>query len=1013
MNIKLRVALKLAAWTVLGISLITAIAIVSAELRSSDMQAKYLSEIAGQLEFHVEPGPSPAIRYPGAGPYDQRLGYTQLQRFQQRLQNQGYVVESQARISPMYARMADSGFNLPYFEKAQAGVKILNRDESPMYQSSYPAHVYDRFEDIPPIVLKTLLFIENRELLDETYPHRNPAVEWDRFGYAGLQLVARKLGSQHRAPGGSTLATQIEKYRHSPGGLTDSPSEKLRQMGSASVRAYLLGEDTLQARRGIALTYMNSMPLAATLGNGEVQGLGDGLWAWYGANFDAVNELLMRSNVANGESVTPEQARAYRQVLCLLLSQRRPSYYLMGGREDLEKLADSHLRLLADQHVISAAMRDAALQVPIDIVDLLPSAPQSPFAQHKTEAMLRTQLANVLGVERLYDLDRLDMSARATLDQTAQQGVVEALRKLREPDAARAAGVLGFRLLNTDSDFEKIVYSLILFEKTPQGNLLRVQADNYDEPLDINDGIRLDLGSTAKLRTLVHYLEIIAELHHRYSGQARKALGQIGVHPRDHLTRWVIDELIANEKLSLPDLLQAALDRKYSAGPGEAFYTGGGLHTFVNFNKDDNGRIMPVRVALQQSVNLVFIRMMRDIAYHHLYKEGGVARWLETDNGEKRREYLERFADQEGKAYLRRFYGRYHGKTPDEALEIITKNTAPFAHKLTTVYRSIYPSRGVDALRAYLKSHLAAKGLSDEDVAALYDKYGPDRFDLHDRGYIARAHPLELWLLEYLAQHPEASLKEVYAASAQERIQVYRWLFKSTRRYAQEKRIWTLLEREAFAKIHAAWQRLGFPFETMTPSYASAIGASGDRPAALAELVGIIMNEGQRYPTARFDHMHFASGTPYETVMGLPSAKAEQVLEPEVARAARAAMIEVVERGTAVRLRGAYKGPDNTPLVVAGKTGTGDHQREIFGPRGRLIASQVVSRTATFTFMLGDKLFGALTAYVTGPAAAHFKFTSALPVQVLRSLEPTLRPLVAKAYGRSPQTVAARGSTVN
>jgi hypothetical protein len=33
------------------------------------------------------------------------------------------------------------------------------------------------------------------------------------------------------------------------------------------------------------------------------------------------------------------------------------------------------------------------------------------------------------------------------------------------------------------------------------------------------------------------------------------------------------------------------------------------------------------------------------------------------------------------------------------------------------------------------------------------------------------------------------------------------------------------------------------------PSYATAIGSSADRPLALAELMGIIVNDGQRRPT--------------------------------------------------------------------------------------------------------------------------------------------------------------------
>jgi hypothetical protein len=57
----------------------------------------------------------------------------------------------------------------------------------------------------------------------------------------------------------------------------------------------------------------------------------------------------------------------------------------------------------------------------------------------------------------------------------------------------------------------------------------------------------------------------------------------------------------------------------------------------------------------------------------------------------------------------------------------------------------------------------------------------------------------------------------------------------------------------------------------------------------------------------------------------------------------------------------------------------------------------VVSRAATFVFFLGDRFFGVVTAYVTGPEAARYHFTSALPVQVLKGLAPSLMPYLARA----------------
>ncbi len=44
-----------------------------------------------------------------------------------------------------------------------------------------------------------------------------------------------------------------------------------------------------------------------------------------------------------------------------------------------------------------------------------------------------------------------------------------------------------------------------------------MQTDSTDQPFDINEGSKLELGSTAKMRVLTTYLQIIAELHDKYA----------------------------------------------------------------------------------------------------------------------------------------------------------------------------------------------------------------------------------------------------------------------------------------------------------------------------------------------------------------------------------------------------------------------------------------------------------------------------------------------------------------
>jgi hypothetical protein len=52
-----------------------------------------------------------------------------------------------------------------------------------------------------------------------------------------------------------------------------------------------------------------------------------------------------------------------------------------------------------------------------------------------------------------------------------------------------------------------------------------------------------------------------------------------------------------------------------------------------------------------------------------------------------------------------------------------------------------------------------------------------------------------------------------------------------------------------------------------------------------------------------------------------------------------------------------------------------------------------------------------VTAYVTGPEAARYQFTSALPVQVLKGLAPVLTPHFEWSQGKDvrPRSVVERG----
>ena len=223
--------------------------LVGWELRSGRMQARFYSHLAQETDFRVEEGPSRSSDFPASGPYNERLGYARLPQFQDRLQDNGFVIARQARVSGRFLRVTGLGFYHIYKEKSRAGLQIQGRHGELLYSALQPGSTYSEFEDIPLIVVNTLLFIENREVLHPFSVYQNPAVEWDRLARAFLDLGIRQINPGYPVSGGSTLATQLEKIRYSPGGRTSGLQDKIRQMASASVRSYLDGEETVAARR--------------------------------------------------------------------------------------------------------------------------------------------------------------------------------------------------------------------------------------------------------------------------------------------------------------------------------------------------------------------------------------------------------------------------------------------------------------------------------------------------------------------------------------------------------------------------------------------------------------------------------------------------------------------------------------------------------------------------------------------------------------------------------------------
>ena len=1004
------------------------------EARASWFQARHFAREASQLTHQIGEGPSDRIRFPNDGPYDRRLGYARLPAALRTATGRGYHIAAQARVSERFAEVVDRGVSPIFLEKAQAGLRILDRRGATIFESRYPERAYASVDSVPPAVWQTLLLLENRALLDPRFPNRNPSVDWSRMARAAADFALAWLGSDRSVPGASTLATQIEKFRHATEGRTRTARQKALQMEAASLRSYLGGENTEAARRRIVADYLNSVPLAAIAGHGEVTGLGDGLWAWYGADPDEVNRLLWeeaRDGTASDAPAVARRAAAYRQVLSLMLAHRRPSYLLLQpeGRAELRRRTDQHLRLVAREGIISAELRDAALAVVLTPRSRAPDAPRVSFIQRKGANAVRTELLGLTGVGTLYELDRFDLTVRTTLDLQAQRGVTDLLVRLTDPAFVRDQGLASPGLLGR-GDPARVIYSVVLHERTEGGNVVRIQVDNLDAPLDLIEGSKLELGSTAKLRTLISYLQIVEQLYRQYAGQPAVSLRAEPVGSSDGITAWTLSYLAANPGVSRRRIIEAAMSRPYSASPSEhltggdghtllnvndqittparvsqaagplptGFFTGGGPHLFRNVDVADDQRAFSARDAFIRSVNLPFIRMMRDIVYFHAYRLPG--RRLELDHPaaalwdrdeSRRQEYVARLAEGEGRELITQFFRKYE----DEAgslLEVLGRGRP--VTQLAWAYRSVTPEAGLGEFGEFVRRHVAEPAPSDAYLAELYDGSDPTGFSVSDCGHLAGMHPLDLWVAAYLRRHPGAPLQEVLDASASARREAFGEIVGSPRPAPAGPRIGSIAESQAFREIARAWRRLGYPFESLVPSYATAIGSSADRPDQLAELVGILLADGVRYPIRRVEELHFAAGTPYETRLRLPPQRGERVLSSEIAAVVRGVLVDVVARGTARRAVGAVHAVDGAPLPIGAKTGTGNNRFRVVGQDGLIIEDRAINRTSTVVFFIGDRFYGTITAFVPGRAADRYGFTSALPVQILRMLGPTFEPLV-------------------
>ncbi len=690
---------------------------------SSSWQSQFFPKLYnGEVFTKVVTTPPPA-----EGTADIERGYAAIPHIRELATQAGDIVSPQVewkdrqigalRLAPIFPR------------PAQSGVRIIDSRGEVTYQGISPHDVYEKFEDIPPILADSLCLVEDEFACDHAGKDKsyNAAVNWPRSVYAATLGAGRKLHVTSKVEGGSTLAIQVVKNNSWEKGRTKGILDKAEQMLTASTEMYANGPDTTAKRHETVLRYMNGALFAGHPKFGEVTGWKDAMAVWFGNN--NYDEIL-RSGAE-----TPEAARVFRQTFSLVMSLKMPDRSLRkeAGFKDLQQRVDNYIPLLVKEKIITESFAQMVLAEKIEFADvgknpvLPPKAPRDKFVDS-----LRLALMNKLEldpVDAYYTLDRWDLQVDATIDHSVNEAVTNKLKQFNDPEFAKKSGLTGFQLLRPETA-PKVVWAITVNEKLPNGQIVtRVSTDTFQGALDLTKGGRQNYGSTGKMRMTATFLEVIAELHDEYSGQGPDTLKAVKTHPRDKLTRWAVDYLSRPETdKSLAGMLSASVKEiKYSGAP-QGFFTGGGMNYPGNFDRKEDHISYSVEGALWESVNLSWYRITDDIEEYMKWHRLKVDTQILDDNPDhpeaftERQKYLEEFADFEGREFQEKFWNQMRGKKGEQITEHLAAKTKGGRTQLAVIYLSLHPDAPFADFEKFMQKNCKNCKPKD-DMQKLYDQH--------------------------------------------------------------------------------------------------------------------------------------------------------------------------------------------------------------------------------------------------------------------------------------------------
>ncbi|MCW8928802.1 MAG: hypothetical protein OQL19_01035 [Gammaproteobacteria bacterium] len=494
---------------------------------------------------------------------------------------------------------------------------------------------------------------------------------------------------------------------------------------------------------------------------------------------------------------------------------------------------------------------------------------------------------------------------------------------------------------------------------------------------------RFQWGSTAKLRVLVNYLMII----HDEALLLQSALKESNIKGATVLKEYqkssvTIKRLLASyikkyPKASMNQVLNWAMSRRISANPDSKFLTGESWHEFNNYQKSDDRKNPNLWQMTTQSINLSFVRLMRDVVDYYIEQSGFDKIAILTNKNNSIRKIIINDAVKKEEAdyisglnfFVESIQGSFsydelmqNGNVTDKEILILARDVVKKLERTVEVQsdNSSYDHAYRKEQKKY--AHLA----SWFKRITYYEKK---------------------WLLSRVRQ-PDEHYSDLIEAEEKRIVkQTSQWL--RTSQSWIKNTLYTHMERQAFTEgVTPAWKNLGYPFN-VSPSYAVVLGSSGDTPMSLVELAGTLLNNGVHEKNiSAIERIILAPGSDFETPFKIEN-KQERIIPEAVAIVAKKAMEGVLHKGTAVF---ASRHPLMKYVKSAGaKTGTGDNRHN----------ETAINRSAAVLSIIdtGEKKTKyaiCITMSVTEGDIERYNFTSKVPVRILSRIADHLSPIIAK-----------------